>query len=80
LLTIRERLELKVEKAGCLSKSTSLAPALVVTIVVLNLGQLIRGRFVEQEFSLSSSFRCYQIHNGHRYDLNRTLLCHLSRT
>ncbi len=80
MLTIRERLELRVEWAEFLSKGTSLAPALGVTRVVLNFGQLIRGRFVEQELALSSSFRCYQIHNGHRYDLNHTLLCYLSHT
>ncbi len=48
MLTIRERLELKVEKDEFLIKSTSLAAALGVNIVVLNLGQLIRGRFVGQ--------------------------------
>jgi len=39
-----------------------------------------RGRFVEQKLMPSSSFRCYQIHNCHRYDFGHTLLCHLSRT
>jgi hypothetical protein len=29
---------------------------------------------------LSSSFRCDQIHNRHRYHLGHTLLCYLSRT
>jgi len=39
-----------------------------------------RGRFVEQKLMLSSSFRCYQIHNCHRSDIGHTLLCYLSRT
>ena len=40
----------------------------------------LRGRFVEQKLMVSSSFRCYQIHNCHRLDFGHTLLCYLSRT
>jgi hypothetical protein len=39
-----------------------------------------RGRLVEQKLILSSSFRCCQIHNCHRYDFGHTLLRFLSRT
>jgi hypothetical protein len=38
------------------------------------------GRFIEKKLMLSSSFRCYQIHNCHRHDLGYTLLCYLSLT
>jgi hypothetical protein len=43
-------------------------------------GFVIRGRFVEQNLMLSSSFKCYQIHNHHRYYFGHTLLCYLSHT
>ncbi len=34
----------------------------------------------KQKLMLSSSFRCYQIHNCHRNDFGHTLLCYLSWT
>jgi hypothetical protein len=34
-------------------------------------------RFVEQKLMLSSSFRCYQIHNCHRYDFGHTFFVKL---
>ncbi len=35
--------------------------------------QLSSGQLVEQKLSLSSSFKCYQIHSGHRYDFGHIL-------
>jgi len=40
----------------------------------------IWGRFVEQEYKLSSSFRCPQAHNCQIYYFDRDLLCNLGRT
>jgi hypothetical protein len=39
-----------------------------------------RGRFVEQRFMLSSSFRCGQVYKYERYDFGHTLFCCLSLT
>ncbi len=38
-----------------------------------------RGQFVEQKLGPSTSFRCDQIQNCHRYYFGHTLLCCLSR-
>ncbi len=46
----------------------------------LKLSLTNRGRFVEQKFTLSYSFRCDQILNCYIYDFDLTLLCYLSWT
>ncbi len=42
--------------------------------------QATRGPFVEQKFMLSSSLRCYQLHNCQIYDFGHPLLSYLSWT